>query len=173
MAKQPNKPAAPQPVADTVAQIRLRTRAQPISEGAPEAVSSQAPATDQAPVPTRPQRPAGKSRDTSGDYEVGYKRPPKSAQFKKGQSGNPKGRPKASRNIRTMAMEILLKRREVTVDGKKASLSQMEIGLQQMMNNYMKGDARAGRRCCNSSASCRNWMPRSRPAQHSRVRCPR
>ena len=28
------------------------------------------------------------------DYEVGYGRPPKSGQFKKGQSGNPKGRPR-------------------------------------------------------------------------------
>lgn len=27
------------------------------------------------------------------DYEVGYKKPPKHSQFKKGQSGNPKGRP--------------------------------------------------------------------------------
>lgn len=28
------------------------------------------------------------------EYEVGYKKPPKNYQFKKGQSGNPKGRPK-------------------------------------------------------------------------------
>jgi hypothetical protein len=28
-------------------------------------------------------------------YEVGYGKPPQSTQFKKGKSGNPKGRPKA------------------------------------------------------------------------------
>ena len=28
------------------------------------------------------------------DYEVGYGKPPKHTRFKKGQSGNPKGRPK-------------------------------------------------------------------------------
>lgn len=33
-----------------------------------------------------------------GFYDVGYGKPPKSAQFKKGQSGNPKGRPKGSKN---------------------------------------------------------------------------
>ncbi len=31
-------------------------------------------------------------------YEVGYARPPKSTRFQKGQSGNPKGRPRGSKN---------------------------------------------------------------------------
>lgn len=31
-----------------------------------------------------------------GDYTVGYKRPPANRQFKPGQSGNPKGRPKGA-----------------------------------------------------------------------------
>jgi Family of unknown function (DUF5681) len=33
-----------------------------------------------------------------GAYKVGYGKPPKARQFKPGQSGNPKGRPKGSRN---------------------------------------------------------------------------
>ena len=36
--------------------------------------------------------------DRPSDYEVGYARPPDAARFKQGQSGNPKGRPKGSRN---------------------------------------------------------------------------
>ena len=36
--------------------------------------------------------------DRPSDYEVGYARPPDAARFKPGQSGNPKGRPKGSRN---------------------------------------------------------------------------
>ena len=38
------------------------------------------------------------SRDKKGDYTVGYGKPPTATRFKKGQSGNPKGRPKGSRN---------------------------------------------------------------------------
>jgi hypothetical protein len=35
-------------------------------------------------------------KKTLGSYEVGYGKPPKNAQFQKGVSGNPKGRPKKS-----------------------------------------------------------------------------
>lgn len=36
--------------------------------------------------------------DMSGKFEVGYGKPPKEHRFKSGQSGNPKGRPRGSRN---------------------------------------------------------------------------
>jgi hypothetical protein len=34
-------------------------------------------------------------RDNEGDYEVGYGKPPRDTRFKRGQSGNPRGRPSA------------------------------------------------------------------------------
>lgn len=33
---------------------------------------------------------------SNGNHPIGYKKPPKHTQFKKGQSGNPRGRPKRS-----------------------------------------------------------------------------
>lgn len=41
---------------------------------------------------------SGVRRECSEDYEVGYKKPPKEYQFKPGQSGNSKGRPKINKN---------------------------------------------------------------------------
>tara|TARA_R110002096_G_scaffold332756_2_gene526777 strand:+ start:628 stop:1011 length:384 start_codon:yes stop_codon:yes gene_type:complete len=43
----------------------------------------------------------------SDDYDVGFGKPPKKSQFKKGQSGNPNGRPKRCKNVLTDIHEEL------------------------------------------------------------------
>jgi hypothetical protein len=46
-------------------------------------------------------------RGPARDYEVGDQRPPKHSRFKPGQSGNPRGRPKGSVNLRTRISQQL------------------------------------------------------------------
>ncbi len=44
----------------------------------------------------------------SKDFETGFGRPPKKFQFKKGESGNPNGRPPGSKNIKKELEDELL-----------------------------------------------------------------
>lgn len=55
----------------------------------------------------RPSQPRLRPKAQAEKTEVGYGRPPQEHQFKRGQSGNPKGRPKGSKNESTILREIL------------------------------------------------------------------
>ena len=61
-----------------------------------------------------------------GDYKVGRGRPPRGSQFKKGQSGNPKGRPKGARNVATLLTRILDGSRMMP-DGKRQTLRELVL----------------------------------------------
>jgi hypothetical protein len=77
------------------------------------------------------------------DYKVGYGKPPTQSQFTKGKSGNPKGRPKGSKNISTMLIRISNERVTITENGKPLRLSKAEVALRQLVNKSMKGEMRA------------------------------
>src|SRR5689334_23080827 len=68
--------------------------------------------------PKKPKRP-----------DVGYKKPPKETQFKKGQSGNPKGRRKAPEASSELEA-LLLKETSVMKGGKRARATALDVYLQ-------------------------------------------
>jgi hypothetical protein len=74
---------------------------------------------------------------------VGYRRPPKGARWKPGQSGNPKGRPKGSRSLATILKEELDKPISARVGGRLISLPRREAIAQKIVEQALKGDAKS------------------------------
>src|ERR1700675_246952 len=58
-------------------------------------------------------------KQPKGDYSVGYGRPPKHTQFPKGKSGNDKGRPPGSKNMRSEIRNVYLEPVPMTLKGKR------------------------------------------------------
>lgn len=79
-------------------------------------------------------------KDPDRDYPVGYGRPPKASQFKPGQSGNPKGRPKGIKNISTYIDRELKSKVIVTENGVRKRISKAEAIAKQVVNKGIAGD---------------------------------
>lgn len=78
-----------------------------------------------------------------GHYTVGYGKPPKRTQFSKGQSGNPAGRPKGTKNLKTDLIEELQERILVREAGGERQLSKQRALLKSITAKAIKGDTRA------------------------------
>ncbi|RYZ89795.1 MAG: hypothetical protein EOP06_08805 [Proteobacteria bacterium] len=80
----------------------------------------------------------------TNSYRIGYAKPPEATQFKKGTSGNPKGRPKGSKDLNSMISQLLNTKIEVTdAWGRKKRLTKLEAIFTQLLNRALKGDHRA------------------------------
>lgn len=78
-----------------------------------------------------------------GDYEVGYKKPPPRSRFRKGRSGNPKGRPKATKNLKTDLMEELAERISLREGETRKRVSKQRALVKSLTAKAIKGDTRA------------------------------
>ncbi len=79
----------------------------------------------------------------SGDYTVGYGKPPKSGQIKKGERRNPKGRPKGSKNLKTDLSEELGEMMRVRESGKEHRISKQRALIKTQVARALSGNDRA------------------------------
>lgn len=82
------------------------------------------------------------SKKLSG-YKIGFGKPPKSTQFKKGQTGNPKGRPKGARGLKTDLFEELSAKVSVIENGKTQKITKQRVVIKRLVEKAAKGDMRA------------------------------
>ena len=85
------------------------------------------------------------SNDVNATDVVGYGRPPESTRFKKGVSGNPKGRPRGSLNVATVFMKTLREKVVVNEHGQRKKVSKLEAAVKQLVNKAASGDQRSMR----------------------------
>jgi hypothetical protein len=97
------------------------------------------PTTDSAAPPKAP------TEGEEQSYKTGYKHPPLASRFQPGRSGNPKGRPRGSKNWTTIMAEAAGRRRTIGVGGKKVRMSGSEAVAEQMVINAIKGCPKARR----------------------------
>ena len=81
--------------------------------------------------------------EISDDYKVGYKKPPEHTRFTSGQSGNPKGRKKGTKNLKTDLEQELAEYVNISENGKKTRLSKQRLMIKSLCAKAIKGDSKA------------------------------
>jgi hypothetical protein len=74
---------------------------------------------------------------------VGYGKPPKHSQFEKGKSGNPKGRPKGSQNLKTALKAAFDQKIPLTKNGKSTKLLVIEALTTKLLAMALSGNQSA------------------------------
>jgi Family of unknown function (DUF5681) len=79
----------------------------------------------------------------SGEYKVGKYRPPVENQYKPGQSGNPKGRPRGRRNTKTIVEQVLDEPVSIRLGEKTRTVPMFKAIVYAQAAKAAQGDARS------------------------------
>jgi hypothetical protein len=91
----------------------------------------------------RGSRPRIRVRALQSYGEAGYGRPPRSHQFKPGQSGNPKGRPKGTKNEATILYELLNRKIPIREGSRTRKITVLEAILLRFTEDSLKGNTKS------------------------------
>lgn len=75
--------------------------------------------------------------------KVGYGKPPRAHQFKPGQSGNPRGRPKGARSESTILHDLLHRKIEIRDGGRLRKITVLEAILLRFTEDSLKGNTKS------------------------------
>jgi hypothetical protein len=83
-----------------------------------------------------------KAKDEDAN-SVGYKKPPQHTQFKPGQSGNPKGRPKKTASLTEIVAKEVRRKIQIVINGKRKRVSVLEAIVKQHLSKAAAGDPKS------------------------------
>jgi hypothetical protein len=86
---------------------------------------------------------AQKGSGSGSNYEIGYGKPPRQHQFRRGRSGNPKGRPRGAKNTATLTREILDEKIEFSSGTGVRKISRREAILRSFGEFALDGDTKS------------------------------
>lgn len=118
---------------------RTRSRRVPTSEDGP--AKSEDPVPEEPLVDASEEDLAHQTEDCA--YEIGYGKPPRHTQFKPGQSGNPKGRRKGQRGLKTIIRECSTERIVMRTAKGEKSVPKIEAMIHKLMEKAFSGDFRS------------------------------
>src|SRR6201997_1585410 len=84
--------------------------------------------------------PEGKMSETAREYAANYRKPPVHTRFKKGQSGNPRGRP--AKNLPGLLAAALNEKVTVTENGRRRQVTKREAVIAQLVNKSAAAELR-------------------------------
>ena len=78
-----------------------------------------------------------------GNYEVGYGKPPKHSRFQSGQSGNPGGRKKGARGLKSDLHAELVSSMTIQINGERVTATKQQLMVKTLTTRAAAGDIRA------------------------------
>lgn len=81
-------------------------------------------------------------RKAPGDQPSGYKSPPLHSQFQPGQSGNPGGRPKGAKSLKSVLQDELAQEINLSEQGVHSKVTKLEALAKRLVGDALSGKAR-------------------------------
>lgn len=105
--------------------------------------------TDENETPDGTEEPAQTAANDMADAGnrggIGYGRPPRHSRFQPGRSGNPKGRPKGSRSLRTVLAAAIQEKVTVRTANGTRKVTKLDALIQKTLNRALNDDAASTR----------------------------